>query len=358
MKRLRSIRLFACFGFLVLASVAVSTAADPAPGPTAKWDPTRTTSPEDIAELKSLQDTVKGVVDKCTPTTVAVLFGASAGSGVIVSEDGLVLTAAHVIRDYELPKKGALEGRALPFTAGKNVQIMLPDGKKVSAKTLGINADMDSGMVQITDKGPNNGKWPFSPIAKSGSLPKGQWVVSLGHPSGPKEGRSPVARLGRILSNQKNVIRTDCTLVGGDSGGPLFDLNGHVIGIHSRIGPLIAQNMHVPSDQYKNEWDKLVAGDWIDKPATAKGARAYLGVVFPDDEEDDAWLREVEEEGPGGKGGLKVGDTITKFNDTPVKSVKVFRKLMESVKPGDKVKLTVRRGTTITTLNVTLGKIG
>ncbi len=350
----RSARLAACFSFLLAATFAAATpAADPAP----KWDPSRATQPEDLTELKSLQSTVNGIVTKCTPATVAVLYGASAGSGVIVSEDGLVLTAAHVIRDYDAPKKGALEGKTLPFVAGKKVTIMLADGKKVEGKTLGINEGMDSGMVQITDKGPKDGKWPFMPVAKSGSLPKGQWVVSLGHPNGPKDGRPPVARLGRIEGNTKQVLRTNCTLVGGDSGGPLFDLNGNVIGIHSRIGLPIAQNIHVQADQFKNDWDKLLAGEWVDKPATvAKTGGAYIGVVFPDDDDDDAWLREVEDDGPAGKGGLKPGDTITKFNDTAIKTVKAFRKLMDSAKPGDKVKLTVRRGTVVMPLTVTLSK--
>jgi serine protease Do len=326
------------------------SAAAPAADPAKKWDPARTTAPEDLDELKALQGTVKGVVDKCTPATVAVLYPAvpdnqSAGSGVIVSADGLVLTAAHVIRDYDRPRKGALEGRPLPYVSGKKVSLMLPDGKIVSGKTLGINEGMDSGMIQITDKGPNDGKWPFTPLAKSGEVKDGQWVVSLGHPSGPKEGRSPVARLGRVKGSTKNVLRTDCTLVGGDSGGPLFDLQGRLIGIHSRIGLVISMNMHVPSDRYKADWDKLVAGEWVDKPASARATTAYFGVVFPDDEDEDAWLREVEDDGPAGKAGLQPGDTITRFNETAVKSVRQFRKLMETAKPGERVKITARRGT-------------
>lgn len=350
----RSARVAVCFGLILAATCATSApAADPTGVP--KWDPARTTQPEDLAELKALQTTVKAVVDKCSPATVAVLSGASAGSGVIVSEDGLVLTAAHVIREYAPPVKGSLEGRPLPFVAGKTVKVMLPDGKKVDAKTLGINEGMDSGMVQITEKGPKDGKWPFLPMAKSATLQKGTWVVSLGHPNGPKDGRPPVARLGRIQGSTKNILRTDCTLVGGDSGGPLFDLNGNVIGIHSRIGLPISQNIHVQADQFKNDWDKLFAGEWVDRPASAK-VGAYLGVVFSDDENDDAWLREVEGDAPAGKAGLQPGDTITKFNSTPVKTVKEFRKLMEGAKPNDEVKLTVRRGTEVLTLSVTLTK--
>ncbi len=352
----RSARMAACFGLLIAMLSAGASAADPAPKPTQKWDPARTTDPENLDELKALQTTVERVVEKCTPATVAVLYGPSAGSGVIVSEDGLVLTAAHVIRDYATPRKGSLEGRALPYTSGKAVKIMLPDGTRVNAKTLGINEGIDSGMVQITDKGPNNGKWPFVKIGKSGAMQKGQWVVALGHPNGPKQGRSPVARLGRILGSTKNVLRTDCTLVGGDSGGPLFDLNGNVVGIHSRIGFTISSNIHVQTDRFKDQWDKLVGGEWVDQPASSKTASAYFGVVFPENDEDDAWLSEVEEDGPAGKGGLKAGDTITKFNSATIKTVKQFRKHLTDSKPGDKVKITVRRGTNIMTLTVTLGK--
>ncbi|MCS6864331.1 MAG: trypsin-like peptidase domain-containing protein [Gemmataceae bacterium] len=352
----RSARWAASWTLVVTLVAAVALASDPAPEPSLKWDPDRTTPPEDLAELKALQAVVKSVVEKCTPATVAVLNGPSAGSGVIVSEDGLVLTAAHVIRDYSAPKKGALEGRALPYTSGKILKVMLPDGKRVDAKTLGINEGMDSGMVQIVEKGPLDGKWPFAPLAKTSNLPKGQWVVALGHPSGPKVGRDPVARLGRILGSTKSALRTDCTLVGGDSGGPLFDLRGHVIGIHSRIGLPINQNLHVPIDQFRKDWDALVAGEWVDKPASAKTTLAYFGVAFPPDDEDDAWLVEVEEDGPAGKAGLKPGDTITKFNDTVIKSVKQFRKQMETAKPGDRVNITARRGTDILKFTVTLGK--
>lgn len=348
----RLARVAACLALLAGALAASAPAADPP----AKWDPGRTTLPEDLNDLKALQAAVNGLVDKCTPATVAVLSGASAGSGVIVSEDGLVLTAAHVIRDYSAPKKGGLEGLPQPFKAGKSVKIMLPDGTKVDGKTLGINAKLDSGMVQITTKGPNNGKWPFIPVGPSVEVKTGQWVFSLGHPSGPKEGRSPVARLGRVKDSSKSAMQTDCTLVGGDSGGPLFDLNGRVIGIHSRIGPSLAYNIHVPADAFKAEWDKLVAGEWVDAPA-AKVASGYLGVVFPEDEEDDAWVTELAEGGPAAKAGLKPGDTITKYNGTAVKSVKQFRKLMEGTKPDQVIRLVVRRGTDPNVrLEVKLGK--
>ncbi len=70
----RSARLAACFALLLAVLSTTALAADPAPSPTAKWDPARTTAPEDVNELKALQATVQSVVDKCTPATVAVIF--------------------------------------------------------------------------------------------------------------------------------------------------------------------------------------------------------------------------------------------------------------------------------------------
>jgi serine protease Do len=336
---------------VLFLAAAPNRAADPTPD--TKWETARATQPEDVAELKALQERVKTVVDKCSPSTVGILIGFGAGSGVIVSEDGLVLTAAHVITGEDAG------GKAPAYEAGKECRIVLPDGTRVKAKTLGVNSDADSGMVQITDKGPNDGKWPAAPIAKSADLKKGQWVVSLGHPGGPKEGRPPVARLGRIENVTKDIVRSNCTLVGGDSGGPLFDLDGKVIGIHSRIGLSLAQNIHVPTELFKNQWDKLVAGEVFGKVGKKQAPGPFLGVVFPEDEDEDAWVTEdVDPETPAGKAGLKAGDTITKFDGTPVKSVKRFRELMKDKKPADTVKLTVRRGTTMHTLSVTLGKRG
>ena len=93
------------------------------------------------------------------------------------------------------------------------------------------------------------------------------WCIAIGHPGGYKLGRTPVVRVGRILDVGKAMIQTDCTLVGGDSGGPLFDMFGRVIGINSRIGPNINYNIHVPVDTYHDTWDKLVVWGWRDDEA-------------------------------------------------------------------------------------------
>jgi serine protease Do len=303
---------------------------------TARWDPARTTEPSDLADLKALQESVRRVVDKCTPATVGLLIGMGAGSGVIVSEDGLVLTAAHVSGE-----------------PGRTCTVILHDGRRVKGKTLGTNDKMDSGMVRIIDKGPDDGKWPYLPIGKAADLKRGQWVVALGHPGGYKKDRPPVARLGRIQTVGKDLVRSDCTLVGGDSGGPLFDLNGTVVGIHSRIGLSLAANIHVPSEQFKKEWDQLAAGEQIGRPP--RPADAVLGVTFAENS-DQVKVDEVYDGGPAYKAGLKAGDVILRFDEIRVGEPEDVRGLLRKRKPGDEVELVVRRGERTLTLTVTLGK--
>jgi len=351
----RTVLGLVCLGGLVIASTPTVQLLAQAEQP-AKWETNRTTQPEDLFELQALQERVTQVVDKCTPCTVGILIGVAAGSGVIVDEDGLVLTAAHVLAGEPNP----LTGEFPPYKVGQECRVVLADGKRVKAKTLGVNSDIDSGMLRIIEKGPNNGKWPYATVAKSADLKKGQWVVSLGHPGGPKRDRPPPARLGRIENVTRDIVRSNCTLVGGDSGGPLFDLDGNVVGIHSRIGLTLAHNLHIPTEEFRKQWDALAAGELFGKVAKrASGPAPFLGVTFPEDDEDDAWITDkVDPDTPAGKAGLQAGDTITKFNGEAVKSVKKFRELLAKKKPGDEVKLTVRRGTEIFTFTVTLGRRG
>ena len=128
-----------------------------------------------------------------------------------------------------------------------------------------------------------------------------------------------MVRLGRVLAFADSAIRTDCTLVGGDSGGPLFDMYGRVVGIHSRIGTPITANIHVPVDTYRETWERLVAaevwGQGIGIPE--KSPPPYLGI------QTDPDIPEVKIVGivpgsPAEKAGLKVDDLILKFGDSRI----------------------------------------
>jgi serine protease Do len=283
--------------------------------------------PQTVQDLRIIQERVKKVVAKVSPATVGIRFGNNAGSGVIVSKDGYVLTAGHISGE-----------------ADRRVTVILPDGRRLKAKTLGSNRDYDSGMIRITDEG----DWPFVEMGDSEKLKKGDWCLALGHPDGYKRGRSPVLRLGRVLSLGKKTIRTDCALVGGDSGGPLFDLSGKVIGIHSRIGSGLSFNIHVPVDTYRETWDRLVKGEvW-------GPTRPYIGVILTPDAKE-CRIAEVKKGSPAEKGGLQPDDVVLRCDKKKIGDLEGLIDLIGRHKPGDELSLEVRRGTEIVNLKVVVG---
>lgn len=319
---------------LAWSLAALFAAAGPVVAAEPKWDTVRTTAPATLDDLKALQERVKAVVTKTSPATVGLFVGLGAGSGVIVSEDGLVLTAAHVSGE-----------------PGRDCTVVLPDGKRVRGKTLGTNDRLDSGMIKIVDPGPDGGKWPFAPVAKSAGLKKGQWLVALGHPGGHRKDRPPVARLGQLQAVRPNSLSTNCTLVGGDSGGPLFDLDGNVVAIHSQIAFDLDNNIHVPADTFKEEWDRLASGEQIGKPSLA-----VLGVVFDDKFADPGARLDEVDEGPATAAGLEAGDVIVKFDGAAVDTADTIRAVLRKKKPGDEVAVVVKRGDETLTKTVTLGR--
>jgi serine protease Do len=283
-------------------------------------------APEDLADLKAMEQQVQKVVEKVLPCTVNVRDGGGQGSGVIVSEDGYVLTAGHVSRE-----------------AGRTVELTLNDGRKVKAKTLGANHNIDSGLVKITD----TGKWPYAPMGKSADLKPGQWVVTTGHPGGYNASRGTVVRLGRVLKSSPEFVRTDCTIVGGDSGGPLFDINGKVVGIHSRIGALLSANIHVPVDTYRDTWDRLSKGDvW---------GNGYVG-FSADRKASGCKVSEVAKDSPAEKAGLEVGDVVVALDGKKIESISEFGKQLRDIAVGSKVVVDVEREDGVTKLTLTVGK--
>jgi serine protease Do len=331
---------FLAVALLMLAPIG-SWAEDPKKDD-AKKDPVLSPAilkplPESIDDLKAIQEQTKKVLQRVMPATVGIQIGGASGSGVIVTAEGMVLTAGHV------------SGKP-----GQKCVIILPDGKRLEGKSLGRNANIDSGMIQITTEG----KHPFIEMGKSDDLKVGQWCIAVGHPNGYQKGRSPVVRVGRILSPGKSSITSDCALVGGDSGGPLFDMAGKVIGIHSRIGPTLSSNVHVPVNQYTDSWDRLVKGEEITPGSSSVGPiNAYFGVTR-DEEAKDCRLARVTEGSPADKAGLKAGDVITKFDGKDVKTYDDMLALLAKKKPGDEVDVVVKRDAEVKTIKVKLEKRG
>ncbi|WP_442484336.1 trypsin-like peptidase domain-containing protein [Aeoliella sp. SH292] len=294
--------------------------------------------PRNVADLKVIQEQTQRVIKHVDPAVVSVRVGQAFGSAVIVSPDGLVLTAGHVV------------GKP-----GEDVVFIFADGKMARGKTLGMFREIDSGMMQITDPGP----WPYVKLAKKNELETGEWVVVMSHPGGFDPDRTPPVRLGRVLFSNDDVICTDCTLVGGDSGGPLFNMHGEVVGINSRIGRRITDNFHVPIGTYHDTWDRLVAGESWGSPLGGQAeveARPLLGVTG-NPKAADCRLSQVFPGMPADRAGLKVGDVIRSFNGKPVKNFDALVDLVYSNEARKSIKLEVERGDEKLEVEVQLAQI-
>jgi serine protease Do len=287
--------------------------------------------PDNINELKAIEEHLAALVERVMPAVVCVQVGGAFGSGVIVSKDGYILTAGHV-----------------SGTPNRKVKIYFHDGKTAEGKTLGGNPGIDSGLMKITTQG----DWPYVEMGKSAELKKDQWCMVCAHPGGFKNGRTPPVRLGRLskIDHAKATLTTECILVGGDSGGPLFDMHGRVIGINSRINEAINANMHVAIDPYRESWDKLVQGEVLGGKTTP-----YIGIKF-DSNASKCLVIQVTPNSPAAKAGLKVDDVILKADDKNLSTGDALATLISQRTPGNKMTLVVQRGEEQLTLMVEIGK--
>ena len=281
-----------------------------------------------IEELKERERKVKKVVSELMPTVVAVVGNdqPATGSGVIINEDGLIMTAGHVTE-----------------AAGKELTIIFPDGRSVKGESLGANRTRDAGLARITEEG----KWPFAKIGDSKKAKLGEWLIAMGHPGGYDLNRSPPIRLGRLISSgSMGMLRTDCTLVGGDSGGPLFNLEGEVIGIHSSIGGSLAENRHVPSSVFKAGWDRMLAGEiWGSLGMMAAGVnpdRPMLGVRM-NDSNGQVTVDKVFPNSPAKRAGIEDGDVILKIDGIAAEQMSDVVDQVSSSSAGDILEVQIMR---------------
>jgi serine protease Do len=247
---------------LCLFIVAATVAGHGWSAPPKNAAPAAASSPEVVyPAAAALEAQTMATAPKCVASTVGLVIRGSgpdekqsasdgSGSGVVVSADGLILTVAHVVQ-----------------VPGTPVTIRFSDGRVVQGVSLGMDHEVDTGMVRITDAAPAGG-WPFSPLAPADSARPGEWVLATGHPGSIVVDRNPPVRLGRVTQHDENDVVSNCPIEPGDSGGPLFDLSGRVVAISTAIGgtgydegrPTGWVSHHVPISLFSAKWKDLLAG--------------------------------------------------------------------------------------------------
>lgn len=294
-------------------------------------------APENRKDLEAIQTALTSVLGKARAATVCIDLGQGSGSGVIVSEDGLILTAAHV--------SGGVR---------KDVTVIMEDGKKLKAVTLGLNSENDAAMIRITEEG----KYPFIEVDREDTARLGDWVFSLGHSGGFDKERGSVVRLGRLVRMAESTIQSDCTLIGGDSGGPLFDLQGRLIGIHSRVGQQLQVNMHVPTSVFVKNWDALLKSEFVGEGPFAKKpekGKGFLGLASEAHPEGGLKVTKVGKDTPAAKADIREGDILLKLNGADLKTREQLQETLKEMAEGDPLEFAATRDGKPLTFKLKLG---
>lgn len=218
-----------CFS-AILCGTALLAPFPQAPAQSADGAGILSTTPQSVEDLQRIEHQLQQVLPRVLPALVCIEVNNGSGSGILVSEKGLIFSAAHVV-----DKQGTV------------LKIIMPDGTRLPGKTTAQNSESDAGLAEITTRLDKE----LPRVERTEKLPRvGDWVFALGHGGGLDQKRGPMVRLGRVVSLKNGVIQTDCKLIRGDSGGPLFNLNGELIGIHSRVGSGLEDNLHVPMKDF------------------------------------------------------------------------------------------------------------
>ncbi|MGB1310669.1 MAG: Do family serine endopeptidase [Leucothrix sp.] len=271
----------------------------------------------------------------------------SSGSGFIISDDGYVVTNAHVI------------------DSAAKIVVTLKDRRELSAKVIGVDESSDIALLKIDATG-----LPAVTMGDSSELRVGQWVVAIGAPFGLEHSASQgiVSALARSL-NQRNTtyvpfIQTDVAVNPGNSGGPLFDLNGNVVGvnsmIYSRSGGYQGISFSIPANTVKNVVSQLKEKGFV--------SRGKLGVHIQDVGQEladsfnlpgptGALVANVEKDSAADKAGFQRGDVIITYGKTPIYTSSDLPPLVGNTEIGKEVSVTIIRAGKEKQLNVIVGKL-
>jgi serine protease Do len=189
-------------------------------------------------------------------------------------------------------------------------------------------------------------------MAENQSSQIGDWCFGLGHPGGFDAKRGIVVRIGRIIGKKDETMQTDSRLLGGDSGGPLFDFQGKVIAIHSRISQKPDQNFHVPIESFQANWDFFKYQDLLTFNEIEKGG--FLGVAC-EEEEDGLMVKSIVPNSAAAEAGLQAGDVLVKVDDQRVNNREKLTILISSKKPNEEVSIEYKRENTTNRIQLKLG---
>lgn len=299
------------------------------------WSFNKKEVPKTKADLLDIQNALVGHLGQAREATVSIRLEEGFGSGVIVSADGLILSAAHVTGGVD-----------------KELTVILNDGTELKAVSMGLQSETDAAMLRITEEG----QYPHVDLNRDDDYLQGHWVFALGHSGGFDKERGPVLRLGRIVMNSRTTLHTDCKVIGGDSGGPLFDMSGKLIGIHSRVSHTVEQNMHVPIREYLDHWKDLESGEFIGDGAFAKRPERGSGFLgFGCEDTDDGLLvGKVLENGAAANAGIEAGDIVLELEGEKISKRAQLESILREKASGDEVEIVILRDGARKVLKVTL----
>ena len=265
------------------------------------------------------------------------------GSGFFISEDGAILTNHHVI-------DGATD-----------IFVTLTDGREFEAEVVGSDARTDVALIKIDAEG-----MVTLPIGSAQNLKKGQWVLAIGSPFGLESTVTAgiVSAIGRETGDYLPFIQTDVAVNPGNSGGPLLDLSGEVVGINaqivSRSGGFMGISLAIPIDEATQVAAQLQA----DGKVTRGRIGVQIGEVSNDvalasglEDTTGAMVSRVAPDGPAAEAGVEAGDIILSFDGKPITKWSDLPRVVGSTKPGEVVDMMVWRKGESVNLTITVGEM-
>ena len=313
---------------------------------------TLSSSPASASNAAATNGTVAAAAAKAMPSTVDIRVtlaqGTAEGSGVILTADGNVLTNNHVV-------------------AGSNGQITvtLADGSQHTAKVVGTSPSYDLAVIKLDGV---SGLTPAT-LGQTSDVQVGQQVVAIGSPQGLTGTVTTgiVSALNRTVAVQGedgtgvvyNGLQTDAPINQGNSGGPLVNLDGQVVGINSAIATAqgstgsVGLGFAIPVDQAKRVAQEIINSGHATKPVL--GVEGSTSGSNSSADQGGATIAAVQDGSPAAAAGLKAGDVVTKVGTATVGDFSDLVARIGSYAPGDKVTLTIGSGSSARTVDVTLG---